>query len=338
MHVVLRFRAPALLAATALLVAGCATGPGLEKSHSLRRTVAAGEGQNESTDPSTSPTAQANKPVDPAFAVEKLRLVNPCALIEKEVLQTVGTPSSTYSSTGYTRCSNSMKNADGKRLTVSVEIGVSLASYELKKATKKVAGLASTEQTVNDSCFLTVVTQENPALGVKVQATSDGSFNACEATGKIMEGVIRKLKGNPSKYQPPKASPVEVEPCDLLDRSAFTALLGSSPRQQAYGLHQCGWYSSTGQLEVGFRTATIPRDGKFGKNQTEIDLGGGQKAYQVVKDNSFPSCDVIVIRTQTDKGAGELAEFTASGAKDKTFDRCAQAVAFAKSVLPKLPK
>ena len=83
MHVVPRFRATAVVAAAALLMAGCATGPGLAKTNSPRRTVQAGADAT-SADPSAKPTAQPNKPVEPAFAAERLRLVNPCALIEKD--------------------------------------------------------------------------------------------------------------------------------------------------------------------------------------------------------------------------------------------------------------
>lgn len=338
MHVVPRFRASALVAAAALLMAGCATGPGLEKTHSLRRTVPAGA-EAQSTDPSAKPSAQPNKPADPAFSSERLRLVNPCALIEKEVLQEVGTPSR-YQSSSYTRCSNYMKDKSGKTLNITFDLGYTLTSIEVKKATKQVAGLKVTEQKLNNSaCFVTAVTMENPPQGVRVQ-TGTGSDGAepCEPGRKVLEGAIRKLKGNPQRYTPPKGSPVEVDACGIVEKADLVNPLGTSPKTLPYGLHACSWSGPGSQLQLEFKTARIPNDNKFDAKQTEADLGDGVKGYAVFKDGAFPTCNLTVVRTKDASSAGEVAVFTASGAKDKTFDRCQTAQAFAKAVLPKLPK
>lgn len=336
MHVVPRFRATAVVAAAALLMAGCATGPGLAKTNSPRRTVQAGADAT-SADPSTKPSAQPNKPVEPAFAAERLRLVNPCALIEKELLQTVGTPSK-YSSSSYTRCSNYMKDKAGKTLNVTLDIGYSLTSSEVKNATKQLAGLKSGEQKLTNSCAITVVTQENPAQAARVSVNtgSDGS-EACEPARKVLEGAVRKLKGNPGKYTPPKGSPVEVDPCTIVDKAALAPLLGASPRQLAFGLHQCSWSGQNAQMQIEFKTARIPKDGKFDTKSVETDLGNGIKGYQALKDGPFPTCELVVVRTKDASDAGEIVEFQVGASPEKTLDRCAAAQAFAKAVLPALP-
>ncbi|PWK89411.1 hypothetical protein C8D88_102684 [Lentzea atacamensis] len=339
MHVVLRFRATALVAAAALLVAGCATGPGLTKTHSPRRTVQAGAGAS-STDPSVKPSAQAGKPVDPAFAAERLRLVNPCALIEKELLQTVGTPSR-YSSSNYTRCSNYMKDKADKTLNFTLDIGYSLTSTDVKNATKQLAGLKSGEQKLSSSCFITAVTQENPAQAVRIQVTTGTGDRAvadpCEPGRKVLEGAIRKLKGNPQKYTPPKGSPVEVDPCTIVDKATLAPVLGASPRSLPFGLHQCGWSGQNAEMRIEFKTARIPKDGKFDSKSVEVDLGGGVKGYQASKDGAYPTCELIVVRTKDSSDAGEVAEFSVGGSKEKQLDRCQAAQAFAKAVLPSLP-
>lgn len=338
MHVVLRFRATAVVAAAALLMAGCATGPGLAKTHSPRRTVQAGADAT-STDPSVKPSAQAGKPVDPAFAAERLRLINPCALIEKDLLQTIGTPSR-YTSSNYTRCSNYMKDKAGKTLNVTLDIGYTLTSTDLKNATKQLAGLKSGEQKLSSSCFIIAVTQENPPQAARIQMTTgtgDQGAEPCEPGRKVLEGAIRKLRGNPQKYTPPKGSPVELDPCTIVDKATLAPVLGASPRSLPFGLHQCSWYGQDAQMQIEFKTARIPKDGKFDSKSVEVDLGGGVKGYQVLKDGPFPTCDLIVVRTKDSSDAGEVAEFSVGASKDKQLDRCQAAQTFAKAVLPSLP-
>jgi hypothetical protein len=329
----------AVVAAAALMTAGCATGPGLAKHHSPRRTVQAGVDASPA-DPSTKPSAQPNKPVDPAFAAERLRLVNPCALIEKDVLQTVGTPSR-YTSSNYTRCSNYMKDKAGKNLNITLDIGYSLTSNDLKNATKQIAGLKSGEQKLSSSCFITAVTQENPALALRVQVTTGTGDQAaaepCEPGRKVLEGAVRKARGNPQKYTPPKGSPVELDPCNIVDKATLAPVLGASPRSLPFGLHQCSWSGQEGHMQIEFRTARIPKDGKFDSKSVEVDLGGGVKGYQAFKDGPFPTCDLIVVRTKDSGDAGEIAEFSVGATKEKQLDRCQAAQTFAKAVLPSLP-
>ncbi|MFD5827299.1 hypothetical protein [Lentzea sp. NPDC060358] len=334
------FRATAVVAAAALLMAGCTTGPGLAKTNSPRRTVQAGVETNP-TDPSTTTkqSAQAGKPVDPAFASERLRLVNPCAVIEKDLLETVGTPSR-YTSSNYTRCSNFMKDKAGKSLGITLDIGYTLTATDVKNATKTLAGLKSGEQKLSSSCFVTVVTQESPAQAVRIQVTTGSGSEAaepCDPARKVLEGAVRKLKGNPQKYSPSKGSPVEVDPCAIVDKATLAPVLGASPRALPFGLHQCSWSGQSAQMQLDIKTARIPKDGKFDSKSVEVDLGGGLKAYQAFKDTSYPSCELVVVRTKDSSDAGEIVEFTVSGSKDKDFDRCQATQTFAKAVLPSLP-
>jgi hypothetical protein len=336
-HVVPRSRATAVVAAAALLMAGCATGPGLAKTNSPRRTVQAGA-DTTAPDPSTKPSAQVGKPVDPAFAAERLRLINPCALIEKEVLQEVGTPSR-YTSSSYTRCSNFMKDKSGKTLNITVDLGYSLTSTELKNATKQIAGLKTAEQKLNTSCFLSAVTQEVPAQAVRLQVSTGSDGNeACEPGRKVLEGALRKLRGNPQKYTPPKGSPVEVDPCAIVEKSTLSPVLGASPRALPFGLHQCSWTGQSAQMQLEFRTARIPKDGKFDSRSVEVDLGDGVKGYQALREGAYPTCELVVVRTKDQADAGEIVEFTVAGSKEKQLDRCQAAQAFAKAVLPSLPQ
>jgi hypothetical protein len=340
-HVVPRFRATratVVVAAAAVLMAGCVTGPGLAKTNSPRRTVPAGADAS-SADPSTKPSAQPNKPVDPAFAAERLRLVNPCALIDKDVLQTVGTPSR-YSSSYYTRCSNYMKDKAGKTLNITLDIGYTLTSSDLKNATKQLAGLKSGEQKLSSSCFITVVTQENPGLAMRVQvttATGDQAAEPCAPGRKVLEGAVRKARGNPQKYTPPKGSPVELDPCTIVDKATLAPVLGASPRSLPFGLHKCTWTGQSATMEIEFKTARIPKDGKFDSKSVEVDLGGGVKGYQAFKDGPYPTCDLIVVRTKDSSDAGEVAEFSIGAEKENQLDRCQATQTFAKAVLPSLP-
>ena len=130
----------------------------------------------------------------------------------------------------------------------------------------------------------------------------------------MIEGAVRKLKGNPQRYTPPKGSPVEVDACAIVEKADLSNPLGASPKSLAFGLHACSWSAQSMQMQLDFKTARIPKDNKFDDKQTEVDLGG-VPGYQVFKDGAFPSCDVTVVRTKDANSAGEIAQFTASGAR-----------------------
>ncbi|WP_285745197.1 hypothetical protein [Lentzea sp. NBRC 105346] len=331
-----RIRAVLAIAAALVTLAGCASGPGLDKHVSNRRTVPANAANTANTvDPTSGQSS--GKPVDPAFAVEKLRLVDPCKLMSKDLLEPFGKPDTRYSGSAYTRCSNYMKDTSGKDLNFSVEVGYQM-SYELSKATKQLAGLKSYEQKLDSgACFISAITQENPPIGVRMQVGYK-TGDACEAGRKLLESVIKKLKSNPPKYTVKKGSPIELDPCTVPDQAAIKEGSGEGARMLLYGLHSCGWNTRTVNLTLDFRLTYVPKDNKFDDKQTEVDLGNGVKGYQTLQETAYPTCNLLVLLTKDGNGNGEVVAISVAGSKEDQFDRCAKAQAFAKALLPKLPK
>ncbi|MBB5955308.1 hypothetical protein FHS29_001889 [Saccharothrix tamanrassetensis] len=319
-----------------LVVSGCA-GADLAKHKPYPRSTIQAQAENVTETTGPAPTnVPDGQPVDPAFAAEKLRLVDPCKLLDRKVLEQLGTPGET-SSTGYSRCSNFMEDKNGKDLAVSIEIGQTMTT-ELKNADKQLAGLKSYEQTLDTSaCFVSVITQEKPALGLTVQiGYKDG--DACAPGRKVAESVVKALKDRVGVKSPPKDSLVTLDPCVLVDPAVVDAAVGAGSRMFPYGLHNCSWVGSDKEITLDLRATYIPNDRKFDAKQTDVDLGGGVTGYQLANTGAYPSCSVKWVQRMNTGEEGELVEVKSAGPKKSEFDRCAVAVAFAKGLLPKIPR
>ena len=319
-----------------LLLAGCA-GADLAKQHFPRTTIPA-DAENAS-DPSGStqaPPPADGEPVHPAFAPDKIRLVDPCELLDEDVLKKFGTPGD-RSRSGFSRCSNFMKDKGGKDLAVTVEIGQTMTT-ELKKADKQLAGLRSYEQVLeNSACFVSVITQEEPGLGITVQiGYEDG--DACAPGREVAAAVVERIKRDAPTRTPPKGSAITLDPCVLPDEATVKAAAGDGHRVYPYGLHNCAWVGEGRELTLAFREAFVPDDREFDDEQTEVDLGGGVVGYQVSSATSFPSCEVKWVQVDGAGNEGEIVEVKSAGPKATEFDRCATAVTFAKAVVGKIPK
>ncbi|MGW4116535.1 hypothetical protein ACWEFJ_37150 [Actinosynnema sp. NPDC004786] len=319
-----------------LLLAGCA-GADLAKQHFPRTTIPA-NAENVSDPSGTSRTSPpvSGQPVDPAFAPDRMRLTDPCELLDEEVLKRLGTPGE-RSRSGFSRCSNFMKDKNGKDLAVTVEIGQTMTT-ELKNADKQLAGLRSYEQVLeNSACFVSVITQEQPGLGITVQiGYEDG--DACGPGRQVAESVVERLKAGGAARTPAKGSLITLDPCVLPDRPTIEAASGPGYRVYPYGLHTCAWVGEDRELTLTLREAFIPDDREFDEGQTEVDLGGGVTGYQVASSTAFPSCEVKWVQLVGSDNEGEIVDVKSAGPKDSEFDRCAAAVAFAKAVVGKIPK
>ncbi|GAA3461598.1 hypothetical protein GCM10018963_36110 [Saccharothrix longispora] len=338
MHVVKRPVAvlSAILSAT-LLVAGCA-GTDLAKQRFPRTTIPANA--ENVADPTgttgTTGTAAPGQPVEPAFAPDRLRLTDPCELLDEDVLKGLGTPGD-VSRSGFSRCSNFMTDKAGKDLAVTVDLGQTMTS-EIKNADKQLAGLRSAEQTLdNSACFVSVITQDKPGLGITVQiGYKDG--DACAPGRTVAESVVAQVRDRKGVITPAKGSLITLDPCALPDAGAVEAAVGAGHRTYPYGLHNCSWVGDGPELTVDFRHTFVPDDREFDEGQTEVDLGGGVKGYQKAGATAFPSCEVKWVQRETGNDEGEVVEVKSAGPEKAQFDRCATAVTFAKVLLAKIPK
>ena len=319
-----------------LVLSGCAGADLAKHKPYPRSTIQANAGkETESSAPTPTDSADGG-PVDPAFAPEKLRVIDPCKLLDPDVLAQFGAPGEP-SPSGFSRCSNFMEDKGGKDLAVTVETGQTMTT-ELKNADKQLAGLKSYEQTLDTSaCFVSVITQEKPALGLTVQiGYKDG--DSCGIGRVVAQSVVELIKKRVGAQTPPRDSLVTLDPCVLADQAAVTAAVGSVNRVFPYGLHNCSWVSDGREVTLDLRWSFIPPDRKFDTEQTEVDLGGGTTGYQLANAGAYPSCSVKWVQRLNPGDKGELVEVKSAGPKKNEFDRCAAAVGFAKAVLPKIPK
>jgi hypothetical protein len=319
-----------------LLLAGCA-GPDLAKRNYPRSTIPAEDGNTTATS-GADPTGRApvGKPVDPAFATDRLRLVDPCALLTQDLLKGLGKPG-VESRSGFSRCSNFMEDGSGKDLGVTVDIGQTM-TVELKDANKQLAGLRSHEQVLEDSaCFVSVITQEEPGLGITVQIGYENG-DACALGRRVVESVVEQIKARKGVVTPAKGSLIDLDPCALPDEAEIQAAVGrGGHRVFPYGLHNCSWTGGDRELTLDLRRTFLPDDRKFDDAQTEVDLDG-VKGYQVATSTAFPSCEVLWVQRTEGEREAEVAKVKAAGPKESEFDRCTAAVAFAKKLIPKIPK
>ncbi|MFD1150277.1 DUF3558 domain-containing protein [Saccharothrix hoggarensis] len=324
---------PSAILSLALLLAGC-VGPDLAKQRFPRTTIPANA--ENVADPSEDTPVPDGQPVDPAFAPDRIRVTDPCELLDEDVLKRFGTPGD-RSRSGFSRCSNFMEDKDGKDLAVTVEIGQTMTS-ELKEADKQIGGLRAHEQTLEDSaCFVSVITQEKPGLGITVQIGYEHG-DACAPGREMAESVVAQIKDGKGIFRPAKGSLVTLDPCALPDQATVDAAAGPGYRAYPYGLHTCSWLGDDKEITLDFRETFIPDDRDFDDKQTEVDLGGGITGYQVSRSTAFPSCEVKWVQLEGNDNEGEVVEVKSAGPKTAEFDRCAAAVAFAKAVIGKIPK
>jgi hypothetical protein len=161
--------------------------------------------------------------------------------------------------------------------------------------------------------------------------------DGCVPGRKIAESLVKLAKGKTAVLTPAKGSLITLDPCELPSDAAVVEATDKSPRRYPYGLHNCSWLGDDAEMSLEFRSGFVPKDDKFDSKQTEIDLGG-VKAYQIDNASSFPSCTIKWVQLRGDGSDGETVEVKSAGPKKAEFDRCAKAQAFARSILPKLPK
>jgi hypothetical protein len=330
-----RATAVAAVVCALTVLSGCATGPDLAKKTYPRSTVPVAENVTESGTPTSGGGRGTTEEVGPEFAPDQLRLLDPCALFDNEVLRSLGRPADTNPS-GFSECANYMVDKQGEDLSISIKLGETMTS-EVEKADRKIGGLPSLEQTLDDTaCFVHVITQDDPGLGITVQiGYKEG--DPCVPGRAVAESVVRQISDGAEKITPAKGSLIPLDPCALPEQGAIAEATGDSPKTYPYGLHNCSWISRTAEIAVTFRTTFVPENNAFEPGQQPIDLDG-TAAFQLLDDGAFPSCEVFWLQRASGDSEGELVEVKSSGPKESQFDRCARAQAFAKVLLPKIPK
>ncbi|MCP2166965.1 Protein of unknown function (DUF3558) [Goodfellowiella coeruleoviolacea] len=311
----------------------CGATEDLAKKTFPRTTVPAA--RHDPASPATSrSTAPSGEPADPAFTPDKLRLVDPCQLLDTSVLAELGTPAKADPE-GFSECNNFMQDKQGKDLSISVSVGDTFTT-EVAQATTKIGGLWAAESELEDSgaCFVNLILQDNPGLGITIQTGYDHG-DPCEPARTVAESVAdRMTRGAPTRTPQP-GSLITVDPCTVVGAGPISEVVGDKRDLFAYGLYHCSWDGSNGvELSLDLREAYDPKD----DGVASVDLGGGHTAYQRADNNSYPSCELSwVHRPINGDGLGEVVEVQVDNIDNIQLDVCAKAQGFARALLPALP-
>ncbi|KZB83861.1 hypothetical protein AVL48_35360 [Amycolatopsis regifaucium] len=334
MHVVLlnarRRRIASALALVAVLGALPACGQNLGKSNFARTTVAVEAGSGGDV-----PSGDIN---DPAVTPAVMRTIDPCPLVGKEALSSLGTPEDPRpSSTSFGSCRTRVTDAGGKQLSVGVEIGASTYVSSQGVTVTTVEGLPQVERKSKDgkSCDVGIMTLRKPERGVGISVTYDGG-DPCAAARAVAAKAVKSLHSSPAKYPSSPGTLTAVDPCTAAD----PAVLGEVVPHGATMLtsfHSCDWTpGSNPRISIGFRTG-LPPEERDGTKKVEID---GVAVYQKVGSGSSAECK---IEWQHKAWVDEDVEIV--GVIYKNYDEkkdeaasCEKAAKVAKSVLSKLPK
>lgn len=323
------------LAATAVavlaVVAGCGGVVDTTKVTYPRTTVPAGQVTGGTTAATGTPRSN-----DPAFTPAKLRLIDPCELLTRDLLASVGKPADNTRG-GFSECANYMEDADGEDLSITLDLGDSVTNAA--DAEQNIGGLPAMESELDsgDACFVTVVTSTSPNVGLVIQAGGSAK-DLCAAGRTVMTGVVDAIRADPPEYDAAKGTLLTVDPCAALDAAALSAALGADDEGAPYNLHWCNWSVESTNLGLWFRVGFDPAAGDPAGNP--VDLGGGVTGYQEADDTGqVASCELQFAHRRFDGEDTEIVHlFYDSSKPTKGADPCAASQALAKTLIATLPK
>jgi hypothetical protein len=326
-----------LVVAVCAVAAGCASKVDLAKVTYTRTTIPAAERDDDEKSSSTSSTP--GKSTDAAFTAEKLRLIDACALMDKNTLSSVGTPDEN-DVTDFARCSNFMKDPAGKDLNISLTVGETLYD-DPSKADKTIGGLPAIVSELDDktACFVTAITETSPDRGIRFQIGGKAD-NMCDIGTKLLTAVVDRVRADPPKYAAKKGSLVELDPCTLASEADASTVLGGSAEVSPSTLHWCSWRHSGAEIWLWMRIGVDPAKSADPANAQKVDIGGINATQEASGDSSGPKCEVSWSHLPLDGSFAEVVsvQFLRFGEKKDGEDPCANAQTIAKAVAPKLPK
>lgn len=322
-----------LTAVAAVVLAGCGGTVDTAKQTFPRSTVPAGQGDGSATGSSGKP-----KTNDPAFSNDKLRDLDPCGLLTKDILSAVGTPDESRPQ-DFGACANYMKGKAGKELSITLYVGETINGAE--GADENIGGLPALTSELDDSsaCFVSVITSTNPNIGIRVQVGGE-SDDLCKVGNTVLTAVVDLIRNDPPEREKKTGSIADTDPCALLEPAALkTAIGGADTTVSPYTLHWCNWVGDKVTASVWFRTGYDPKDSTSDPG-TPVDLGNGLTVYQTVETGGGASCRLEWRHRSTGSdGDDEIIEVDFDNSAPPAGDNgCATAAAVAKLLVPALPK
>ncbi|CRK59004.1 hypothetical protein [Alloactinosynnema sp. L-07] len=319
------------------VLAGC--GADLTKQTFPRSTVPATADLGGGPADPTTATSGGGVTGDEAFATKNLRRLDPCGLLNEDALAEFGTPANSRLR-DYDKCSNYMKDKNGKELNFSLTVGESLSGTSAD-GTFKIGGLPATESELEDktACFINVITENSPKRAITLQMGGPGGL--CEPGRKMMESIVKQVRAGAEPLKLAKGTLVDLDPCEVLDDSVVTSTIGESAEKQLTTLHTCDWNLSGASFDVTFDISSNPDDLADAAETTPVDLGNGVKAQKKAEKSSGDRCRLEWAHAPfpPDREVAEVVSVEFSRYSTQAGeDTCAKVEAVAKALIPKLPK
>ncbi|RSN65579.1 DUF3558 domain-containing protein [Amycolatopsis sp. WAC 04182] len=336
MHFVLfnarRRRIASVLALVAALGAVSACGQNLAKSNFARTTVAAEPGSGNGS----VPDGDIN---DPAVTPAVLRTIEPCGLVSKEVLSSLGTPEEPTSNlSSFGTCRAKAVDAGGKELSVRVEIGASTYLSSNGVTVSTVDGLPQIERKGKDgkSCEVAIMTLRKPERGISFSVTYDGG-DSCATGRAVAAKAVKILHTSPAKYPAVAGTLTAVDPCTAADSAVLNEVVPHGAAELTT-FHSCDWTpGSNPRVSIGFRHALPPAE-RDGNKKIDVD---GVAVYQKVGTGNAAECKLEWQHKPWSGDDVEIVSVNYRNYDEKSKDEavsCGKAVKVAKSVISKLPK
>jgi hypothetical protein len=318
------------------LLAGCGAKVDTTKVVYTRTTMPAAEANADSrrSDPTGEPKAN-----DEAFTNDKLRVIDPCALLSDDILSAVGTPSDS-SPNDLGSCGNYMKDKDGKELNITVHVGEAITSA--LDADLNIGGLPGIEEsTDSEACFVTAITSTTPNIGIKLQTGGDGD-DLCEPAKTVLTSIVELIRTDPPTHDLGQGTLVDVDPCTVVEGAELDAATGVSLDEEPYNVHWCAFRADDVSITAWFRTGYDPKATVTDKVQ-QVDLGSGVTGFQEVVTNTADSTSCRIewahrALPEGDDQAEVVTMYYDTYAPQQGVDPCAVGHAVAKLYIAALPK
>ncbi|WP_067840114.1 serine/threonine-protein kinase [Nocardia lijiangensis] len=281
---------------------------------------------------------------EPALALtpDEARLLDPCRLLEPDVLGELGTPTAELVENGNS-CDIAYTTADGKKVSFGVRLGISV------RETREIFSMTGTalgwmpllgDDTEARICERAVLTQNGVSMAVRVQAHMTAAGNGCPFAERALSAVVRRLSVNPPLREVPDDSVLRLDPCAILDRKTELDALGDPAKREQSSPHGCQVTGRDWGMDFALKEAPRPdsaaRAAKSGLGVKSTREIGGRTVF--VEELPYRCYLTLMVRpTRGDKA--EIVHIDLFPAPDKIQPgACDRAARVMSSVIPKLPK
>ncbi|TLW91749.1 serine/threonine protein kinase [Saccharomonospora piscinae] len=287
----------------------------------------------ESGSPTTSPAPADDGPL----GLDRLRAVDPCAVLPSEL-----TP---QPAVHLERCT--YEHADGRWFDLALGDRVPVNPTPDEDADPvdhtEIDGLSLVvDQGGEGRCETVAVLPGHADLGVSVTVgpgVGDVTAAPCASAHAVLSDALAVLRDGGPERENSTGSLATVDPCALLGPSDVSRLFGVSGTSRPERLYRCEW-ELTGTLVVELSRDVDPA--ALEDRWQERELAGRTVYTQPEPQAGSPSCAVSWAHREPDDGPSTQAEvirlrYLATASGRPVDDVCADVVAAAETVLPKLP-